>query len=39
MKMIRGVRPMTSLKYLLELERDWPRSETHELTTGIARCA
>lgn len=32
-----GVRPMTSLQYLLELQRDWGRSETYELTTGIAR--
>jgi nicotinamidase-related amidase len=32
-----GARPMTSLQYLLELERDWARSETYGLTTGIAR--
>lgn len=32
-----GVRPMTSLQYLLELQRDWARSETYELTTGIAK--
>lgn len=32
-----GARPMTSLQYLLELQRDWARSETYELTTGIAR--
>jgi len=32
-----GVRPMTSLQYLLELQRDWARSDTYELTTGIAR--
>jgi len=32
-----GVRPMTSLQYLLELQRDWARSETYESTTGIAR--
>ena len=31
-----GARPMTSLQYLLELQRDWARSETYELTTGIA---
>jgi nicotinamidase-related amidase len=31
-----GVRPMTSLQYLLELQRDWARSETYDLTTGIA---
>jgi nicotinamidase-related amidase len=32
-----GVRPMTSLQYMLELQRDWARSETYEMTTGIAR--
>lgn len=32
-----GVRPMTSLQYLLELQRDWARGETYNLTTGIAR--
>lgn len=32
-----GVRPMTSLQYLLELQRDWARGETYEMTTGIAR--
>src|ERR1700719_4105687 len=32
-----GVRPMTSLQYLLELQRDWARSETYEATTGLAR--
>ncbi|WP_201313446.1 hydrolase [Dyella sp. EPa41] len=32
-----GVRPMTSVQYLLELQRDWARSETYESTTGIAR--
>jgi len=32
-----GVRPMTSLQYLLELQRDWARTETYEMTTGIAR--
>ncbi|QRM33891.1 hydrolase [Microvirga sp. VF16] len=31
-----GVRPLTSLQYLLELQRDWARAETYELTTGIA---
>jgi len=31
-----GVRPMTSLQYLLELQRDWARTETYGLTTGIA---
>ncbi|MDM0015869.1 hydrolase [Variovorax sp. J22P168] len=32
-----GVRPMTSLQYLLEMQRDWARGETYELTTGISR--
>jgi nicotinamidase-related amidase len=32
-----GGRPMTSLQYLLELQRDWARSETYESTTGIAK--
>ncbi len=31
-----GVVPMTSLQYLLELQRDWARGETYALTTGIA---
>ena len=32
-----GARPLTSLQYLLELQRDWARGETYELTTGIAK--
>jgi nicotinamidase-related amidase len=32
-----GARPMTSLQYLLELQRDWARAETYDATTGIAR--
>ncbi len=32
-----GARPMTALQYLLELQRDWARAETYDLTTGIAR--
>lgn len=32
-----GARPMTSLQYMLELQRDWARGETYDLTTGIAR--
>ena len=32
-----GARPMTSLQYMLELQRDWARGETYGLTTGIAR--
>lgn len=31
-----GAAPMTSLQYLLELQRDWARGETYQLTTGIA---
>ena len=31
-----GVRPMTSLQYLLELQRDWARSETYDAVTGLA---
>ena len=32
-----GAQPMTSLQYLLELQRDWARGDTYDLTTGIAR--
>jgi nicotinamidase-related amidase len=32
-----GVQPMTALQYLLELQRDWARSDTYESTTGIAK--
>lgn len=32
-----GARPMTALQYLLELQRDWARTDSYELTTGIAR--
>ena len=32
-----GARPMTSLQYLLELQRDWARTKTYDLTTGIAK--
>lgn len=32
-----GVVPMTSLQYLLELQRDWARGDTYGLTTGIAK--
>jgi nicotinamidase-related amidase len=31
-----GARPMTSLQYLLELQRDWARSETYDSTVGVA---
>src|SRR6185437_9463202 len=32
-----GAVPITSVQYLLELQRDWARAETYDLTTGIAR--
>jgi nicotinamidase-related amidase len=32
-----GARPMTSLQYMLELQRDWARGETYELATGLAQ--
>jgi nicotinamidase-related amidase len=32
-----GAAPMTSVQYMLELQRDWARTETYDLTTGIAR--
>jgi nicotinamidase-related amidase len=32
-----GARPMTAVQYLLELQRDWARSETYEATTGLAK--
>jgi nicotinamidase-related amidase len=32
-----GVRPMTSLQYMLELQRDWARTNTYGMTTGIAQ--
>jgi nicotinamidase-related amidase len=32
-----GARPMTSLQYLLELQRDWGRSQTYDFTTGLAK--
>ncbi|KAB7648553.1 hydrolase [Polymorphobacter fuscus] len=32
-----GAVPMTSLQYLLELQRDWARGETYDATTGVAR--
>ncbi|MGK6309134.1 hydrolase [Variovorax sp. DT-64] len=32
-----GAQPMTSLQYLLELQRDWARGDTYELTTGLAK--
>jgi nicotinamidase-related amidase len=32
-----GARPLTSLQYLLELQRDWARTTTYDATTGLAR--
>ena len=32
-----GAKPMTSLQYLLELQRDWARTETYDMTTGFAK--
>jgi nicotinamidase-related amidase len=32
-----GVQPMTSLQYLLELQRDWARAETYGAVTGVAK--
>lgn len=32
-----GAQPMTALQYLLELQRDWARGATYDLTTGIAK--
>ncbi len=31
-----GARPMTSLQYLLELQRDWARSETYNQTVRVS---
>jgi len=32
-----GAQPMTSVQYLLEMQRDWARSDTYAMTTGVAR--
>lgn len=32
-----GAQPMTALQYLLELQRDWARTETYESTIDIAK--
>ena len=32
-----GVRPMTALQYLLELQRDWARGATYDATVGVAK--
>ncbi len=31
-----GARPITWLQYLLELQRDWARTETYDVVIGIA---
>ena len=31
-----GARPMTSLQYLLELQRDWARGETYNQTVATS---
>jgi len=32
-----GAHPMTALQYILELQRDWGRTDTYAMTTGIAQ--
>lgn len=32
-----GAQPMTALQYLLELQRDWARGDTYDMTTGLAK--
>ena len=32
-----GARSMTSLQYMLELQRDWARTATYGPTAGIAK--
>jgi nicotinamidase-related amidase len=32
-----GAQPMTAVQYLLEMQRDWARTETYDMTTGVAR--
>jgi nicotinamidase-related amidase len=32
-----GAQPMTSVQYLLEMQRDWARGDTYLMTTGVAR--
>lgn len=31
-----GARPMTSLQYLLELQRDWARADTYDQTVATS---
>ena len=32
-----GAQPMTSVQYMLELQRDWARTDSYDMTTGIAK--
>ncbi|MCM2279003.1 MAG: isochorismatase family protein [Oligoflexia bacterium] len=32
-----GVRPLTSITYILELQRDWARTETYDALTGVIK--
>jgi nicotinamidase-related amidase len=32
-----GAQPMTAVQYLLEMQRDWARTDTYEMTTGVAK--
>ncbi|MFN4312913.1 MAG: hydrolase [Chitinophagaceae bacterium] len=32
-----GIKPMTSIQYLLELQRDWARSETYKAVTDLVK--
>ena len=32
-----GAQPITALQYLLEMQRDWARTDTYDMTTGIAK--
>jgi Amidases related to nicotinamidase len=34
-----GAQPMTSVQYMLELQRDWARGETYDMVIGIARAS
>jgi nicotinamidase-related amidase len=35
--MMAGVKPMTSIQYILELQRDWARSETYKPVTDLLK--
>ena len=32
-----GAQPITALQYLLEMQRDWARKDTYDMTNGVAR--